>query len=139
MAQVLNRLTYIASLSHLRRVNTPMDKSGKLIPPRKLHPTQWGYICPAETPEGQSVGVVKNLSYLTHITINSNSEILYNIIEPNIKLLDVCTNLELYDNVKVFINGNWIGISEDPYNLYISLKDKKYKGILNIYTRDKTF
>ena len=36
VAQVLNRLTYIASLSHLRRVNTPIDKSGKLIPPRKL-------------------------------------------------------------------------------------------------------
>ena len=36
VAQVLNRLTYISSLSHLRRVNTPIDKSGKLIPPRKL-------------------------------------------------------------------------------------------------------
>ena len=63
VAQVLNRLTYIASLSHLRRVNTPIDKSGKLIPPRKLHNTSWGFICCAETPEGQSVGVVKNLSY----------------------------------------------------------------------------
>jgi DNA-directed RNA polymerase II subunit RPB2 len=134
VAQVLNRLTYIASLSHLRRINTPMDKSGKLIPPRKLHPTQWGYICPAETPEGQSVGVVKNLSYLTHITIKSESLILYNIIIPHIKKLDECENIEMYNNVKVFINGNWVGISEDPYNLYISLKDKKYKGILNIYT-----
>ena len=59
VAQVLNRLTYVASLSHLRRINTPIDKSGKLIPPRKLHNTCWGYICLAETPEGQSVGVVK--------------------------------------------------------------------------------
>ena len=71
VAQVLSRLTYISSLSHLRRINTPIDKSGKLIPPRKLHNTQWGFICPAESPEGQSVGVVKNLSYLAHITINS--------------------------------------------------------------------
>ena len=77
VAQVLNRLTYIASLSHLRRINTPMDKSGKLKILENYR-TQWGYICPSETPEGQSVGVVKNLSYLTHITINSNSEILYN-------------------------------------------------------------
>jgi len=73
VAQVLNRLTYISSLSHARRINTPIDKSGKLIPPRKLHNTQWGYICPAETPEGQPVGVVKNLSYMAHITIRSNS------------------------------------------------------------------
>ena len=72
VAQVLNRLTYIAGLSHLRRVNTPIDKSGKLIPPRKLLNTSWGFICPAETPEGQSVGVVKNLSYLAHATIASD-------------------------------------------------------------------
>ena len=133
VAQVLNRLTYIASLSHLRRVNTPMDKSGKLIPPRKLHPTQWGYICPAETPEGGSVGVVKNLSYLTHITISSNSQVLHDIILPKIKALDDCLHEELYENVKVFINGSWMGISQKPYELYLYLKDKKYKGIFNIY------
>ena len=133
VAQVLNRLTYIASLSHLRRVNTPMDKSGKLIPPRKLHPTQWGYICPAETPEGGSVGVVKNLSYLAHITISSNSHVLYDIILPKIKSLDDCVHEELYENVKVFINGSWMGISENPNKLYLYLKDKKYKGIFNIY------
>ena len=46
VAQVLNRLTYIATLSHLRRINTPIDKSGKLIPPRKLHNSTWGFICP---------------------------------------------------------------------------------------------
>jgi DNA-directed RNA polymerase II subunit RPB2 len=133
VAQVLNRLTYIASLSHLRRINTPMDKSGKLIPPRKLHNTQWGYICPSETPEGQSVGVVKNLSYLTHITINSDSQILYDIILPRLKSLEDSTNMELYENVKVFINGCWVGITEKPYELYLYLKDKKYRGIFNIY------
>ena len=133
VAQVLNRLTYISSLSHLRRINTPMDKSGKLIPPRKLHNTQWGYICPAETPEGASVGVVKNLSYLTHITIKSDSQILYDIIMPKIKLMEDCTNQELYENVKMFINGNWVGICNEPYKLYLYLKDKKYQGIFNIY------
>jgi DNA-directed RNA polymerase II subunit RPB2 len=58
VAQVLNRLTYISSISHLRRVNTPIDKSGKLVPPRRLHNSCWGFICPAETPEGASVGIV---------------------------------------------------------------------------------
>lgn len=48
VAQVLNRMTYSATLSHLRRINTPIEKSGKLIQPRKLHSTQWGIICPAE-------------------------------------------------------------------------------------------
>jgi DNA-directed RNA polymerase beta subunit len=48
VAQVLNRLNYVSSLSHARRVSTPTDKSGKLIPPRKLHNTSWGFLCPAE-------------------------------------------------------------------------------------------
>ena len=82
VAQVLNRLTYISALSHLRRINTPIDKSGKLIPPRKLHNSSWGFICPAETPEGASVGVVKNLSYLTHMTTNTDSSSLYTYVKP---------------------------------------------------------
>jgi DNA-directed RNA polymerase II subunit RPB2 len=136
VAQVLNRLTYLSSLSHLRRVNTPIDKSGKLVPPRRLHNSTWGFLCPAETPEGQSVGVVKNLAYLSHITINSNSSGLYDYILPIIQSLDTYDGSykDLDDYAKVFINGSWVGITNDPEKVYINLKDKKYKGIINIYT-----
>jgi DNA-directed RNA polymerase II subunit RPB2 len=136
VAQVLNRLNYVSSLSHARRVSTPTDKSGKLIPPRKLHNTCWGFLCPAETPEGQSVGLVKNLSYMTHITIYSNSLPLYEYIMPNITHIDSAelTSADMYEKVKVFINGAWVGITDSPYELYLMLKDKKYKGIINIYT-----
>lgn len=135
VAQVLNRLTYISSLSHLRRINTPIDKSGKLIPPRKLHNSSWGFLCPAETPEGQSVGVVKNLSYMTHVTIPSNTSAIHDYIKPYmIYLKDVEYPVELHGHVKVFINGCWLGITKDPLNLYESLKNKKSQGIINIYT-----
>ena len=136
VAQVLNRLTYVSSLSHARRVSTPTDKSGKLIPPRKLHNTTWGFLCPAETPEGQSVGIVKNLSYMTHVTIYSNSLPLYEYILPNIIKIDEAGLMpyDMYNKVKVFINGSWVGITDSPQELYLMLKDKKYKGIINIYT-----
>ena len=134
VAQVLNRLTYTASLSHLRRVNTPIDKSGKLIPPRKVHNTIWGMLCPSESPEGQSVGVVKNISYLTHITINSSSNIIYEILKDKIMPIDDMKPNELFGMVKIIVNGNWIGTSKEPYKLYLDLKNKKYMGILNIYT-----
>ena len=134
VAQVLNRLTYISSLSHLRRINTPIDKSGKLIPPRKLHNTQWGMICPAESPEGQSVGVVKNIAYLTHITIHSDINPIYDIVVDLVTPLENLKEEELYDKVKLIVNGNWLGIVEKPYETYLFLKDKKYKGIINIYT-----
>lgn len=132
VAQVLNRMTYISSLSHLRRINTPIDKSGKLIPPRQLHPSSWGFLCPAETPEGQSVGVVKNLSFMTHITTMSWSGSVTNIIQPHL-YEDPIYELNI-TGVKVLVNGSWIGIAKDPPALYSLLKDKKCSGQLNIYT-----
>ena len=134
VAQVLNRLTYISSLSHLRRINTPIDKNGKLIPPRKLHSTSWGYLCPAETPEGGSVGVVKNLSYMARVTVPCNSNSLYDYVAPFVVPIETLTEKELFNRVKVFVNGTWLGIAKDPMELYQSLKGKKYKGIINIYT-----
>lgn len=135
VGQVANRLTYLGTLSHLRRINTPLEKSGELIDPRKLHGTTWGFLCPAETPEGQSIGVVKNIAYMAHITIPTNSASLYEYVEPSIvKVDDVSSPSELYDKVKVFVNGIWLGITEDPEKLYSEMKDKKHRGIINIYT-----
>jgi DNA-directed RNA polymerase II subunit RPB2 len=131
VAQVLNRLTYISTLSHLRRINTPIDKSGKLTEPRKLHGTSWGFLCPAETPEGQSVGVVKNISYLTIISGYSDSTSIHECLAPYIKTHD---QGDLYDKVKVIVNGRWVGVTDAPIELYNYLKVKKYKGIISIYT-----
>jgi len=134
VAQVLNRLTYVSSLSHLRRINTPVDKSGKLIAPRKLHNTTWGFLCVAETPEGGSVGVVKNISYMTHLTIPSSSESLHQHVEPFISRMDNLTPKDMFVNIKVFVNGAWLGNTSTPIELYNAFKDKKSKGIINIYT-----
>ena len=132
VAQVLNRLTYISALSHLRRVNTPIDKSGKLVAPRKLAASCWGFLCLAETPEGASVGVVKNLSYMTHITIPCESNGLYEFVNPHIHNFANISKEHLSKGVKVFVNGTWIGIAKKPKELYLSLKQKKYKGIINV-------
>ena len=136
VAQVFNRLTYVASLSHLRRINTPIEKSGELIAPRKLHNTTWGFLCAVETPEGQSIGIVKNISYMSHITIPTNSCSLYEIILPQIISLDDerVKPSQIFDKVRVFINGAWVGVSDNPYELYQDIKQKKYSGIINIYT-----
>lgn len=135
VAQVLNRLTYISALSHLRRVNTPIDKSGKLIAPRELSSTSWGFICLAETPEGASVGVVKNLAYMTHVTVPCESSGLHEIVKPHVYGFDgEMDKTMLCTGVKVFVNGAWLGNAKDPIALYHSLKEKKYKGIINVYT-----
>jgi DNA-directed RNA polymerase II subunit RPB2 len=134
VAQVVNRLTYLSAVCHMRRVNTPVDKSGKLIEPRKLAPSSWGFLCPAETPEGAAVGIVKNLSYMAYVTIPCNSSALYEFVEPHIITFSNMTTTQLQNNVKVFVNGTWLGNATQPIELYHNLKNKKYKGIINIYT-----
>jgi DNA-directed RNA polymerase II subunit RPB2 len=137
VAQVLNRLTYVSAISHLRRVNTPIDKSGKLIQPRKLHNTSWGFLCPAETPEGHSVGVVKNLGYLTHLTIYSDAQPIYRVLDGHYDAfgdIGSCDPLEYYNKVKVIVNGTWLGVTEDPITLFNYMKQQKYTGKINVYT-----
>ena len=134
VAQVVNRLTTAATLSHMRRINTPIDKTGELIDPRKLHGSNWGFLCPAETPEGQSIGIVKSISIMTHLTINTNSSSLYTYVAPFIKSLNVITPSDAFDRVKVFVNGCWVGVTETPLELYNDMKNKKHRGIINIYT-----
>ena len=90
--------------------------------------------CPAETPEGQSIGVVKSISVLTHLTITTNSSSLYTYVEPFINSLNTASPKELFEKVKVFVNGCWVGVTDNPVELYTEMKEKKYKGIVNIYT-----
>ena len=136
VSQVLNRLTYLSTLSHIRRIATPIDSSGKLIPPRKLHSTHWGYACPSETPEGQSVGVVKNMSVMCEITLSSPSALIFNNISDHIiELIDTDVyKINKSYMTKVLINGDWIGYSKEPKNLIKNFKEKRKSGIINIYT-----
>ena len=135
VAQVLNRLTYISALSHLRRVNTPIDKSGKLVAPRKLHGSSFGFICPAETPEGGAVGVVKNLALMTRVSVPTSSAPLHEHVKAHItRLADAQTRAEIAGKVKVFVNGCWVGVCADAIGCYKDLKGKKAAGILNVYT-----
>jgi DNA-directed RNA polymerase II subunit RPB2 len=118
VAQVLNRLTYSATLSHLRRLNTPIDRSGKLVKPRQLHNTHIGILCPAETPEGQSVGIVKNLALTANITIGSSDETIKQILFDNdlIKLKDL-EYKNLNNTTKILLNGDWVGVHKEPIKL----------------------
>ena len=135
VSQVLNRLTYPSSISHLRRVQTPADNTGKLIPPRKLHGTSWGYVCPTETPEGQAVGIVKNLSMNCEISVTNTSETISFYIK---KYIDEISEINIYkfnkqEFVKVLINGNWMGYTKNPNELINDFKQNRMNGNINIF------
>jgi len=133
VSQVLNRLTFMSSLSHLRRISTPVDATGKLIPPRKLHSSQWGYICPTETPEGQSVGIVKNLAMMCEITSQRSTDIIMELFNKYIIYFE---ELDIFkynksDLTKIFVNGNWLGYTENPDIICNEFREKRTKSIIH--------
>ena len=141
ISQLYNKMSFNSIKSHLRRINTPIEKCGKLIPPRKQHGTQWGYICPAETPEGQSVGVVKNISLSTIISINHSILPIKKILNNyDLLLLDNysdISNIEfinLSNSSKIFLNGDWYASTNNITELYNNLLKYRRQGIINIYT-----
>lgn len=112
----LSRLTYMATLSNLRRTNTPIGKDGKLIGPRVLHNTHWGYLCPVETPEGSSCGLVKNLSLLTEITPfqpKQKSENLIETLKGTIGMNELRDMEDISRITKIFVDGSWVGFIDD--------------------------
>lgn len=114
VSQVLQRLTYAATLSHLRRVNSPIGREGKLSKPRQLHNSQWGMLCPAETPEGQACGLVKNLALMTYISVGTPVESVTECFASCgcMNLEDIPTK-DLNKFTKIFINGRWLaGVEE---------------------------
>lgn len=157
MFQVLNRLTFASTLSHLRRVNSPIGRDGKLAKPRQLHNTLWGkypsslsprnhywyfkagqkknhfydspisgMICPAETPEGAAVGLVKNLALMAYISVGSQpSPILEFLEEWSMENLEEIAPSAIADATKIFVNGCWV--------IPKSWNNKKLQKLDNIY------
>jgi DNA-directed RNA polymerase II subunit RPB2 len=138
VSQVLNRLNFASSISHLRRTSTPIEKTGKLIPPRKLHGTSFGYVCPAETPEGHSVGVVKNMSTTATVSITSDPHIVREVLKDigTLKSLEDSTSSEKFWGTRVFLNGVWLGTlsSEDTISTVDELRKAKRSGRIHIHT-----
>ncbi|EFC36869.1 DNA-directed RNA polymerase II [Naegleria gruberi] len=133
VAQVLNRLTYTSTLSHLRRLNTPIERSGKQAAPRQLHNTQWGVICPAETPEGGACGLVKNLALMSYITVGTDKTHISKMLdELGINKLHELDESDLNKYTKVFLNGMWMGVHHTPDELVKHLRVLRRTGAVDM-------
>nr|XP_043625222.1 DNA-directed RNA polymerase II subunit RPB2-like [Erigeron canadensis] len=132
VSQVLNRLTYVSTLSHLRRLNSPIGREGKLAKPRQLHNSQWGMMCPAETPEGQACGLVKNHALMTHITVGSATYPIIELLEDYGKEdFEEISPAVIPQATKIFVNGRWVGIHRDPDMLVRTLRSLRRRVDVN--------
>lgn len=138
VAQMLQRLTYLNTMSSLRRINSPtVDAStNKLTSPRHLHSTQLSALCFIETPEGHKVGLVKNLSLMGNITVMLKSQLF--IIKGFLKdkLIDLhdIKPGDLQKLTKVLVNGEWLGLTDKPRYIYDQLKQMKLDGRIGANT-----
>ena len=133
VAQVLQRLTFMSYLSHLRRLNTPLEKTGKITKPRQLHNTHWGMLCPAETPEGQSCGLVKNLSLMTFVSVGSPAKMIQETLDnyPDFQKLSEVHPSDIRGRSKIFINGSWIGITDQPEIIMRGLLSQRRRATIS--------
>jgi DNA-directed RNA polymerase subunit B len=129
VSQLLDRTCNMSSLSHLRRVTSPLTRSQPHFEARDLHSTQWGRLCPNETPEGQNCGLVKNCALVIDISEGyDDRKIIDLLLDYGIKPI----SNERVPGARVYVNGNLIGISETPKELVDELRKRRRNGSLCI-------
>ena len=125
VSQVIMRYCYISYLAHMRRIMIPGGKENKNVKIRQIHTSQFGFICPNETPEGQQCGLVLNYALLTKISNESSPLLILEIINP---LFDPVKNI---NNCIILINGKLVGTSLNYKKILTCLKKAKLN--LNIH------
>lgn len=136
VVQDLNRLSWFTAISHLRKSNLPMPEGAKVMGPRKLNGSQWGYIDILDVPEGSHIGFQKHLSITTTVTSGTSAFPIIAWIKKHIGItaLTECSTEYLSDTTKVFVNGNWIGNVDDPIAAVSMLRLNRRNGIIPSYT-----
>jgi DNA-directed RNA polymerase subunit B len=129
ITQLLDRTNYISTLSHLRRLQSPLSRSQPNFEARDLHPTHWGRLCPNETPEGSNCGLVKNLALSSSISVGVNPDKIRQLLFEmgTVPAYEVNEAMKV-NGAKVFVDGNIIGYCSNPQDMVSSFREKRRTG-----------
>ncbi|MCI4363612.1 MAG: DNA-directed RNA polymerase subunit B [Thermoplasmata archaeon] len=145
VSQVLDRTSHMSTISHLRRVTSPLTRSQPHFEARDLHPTQFGRLCPNETPEGQNCGLVKNYALCVDVSEGADEE------EVALLLRDLNTREigpEVFSEgaaprgkraARVYVNGSLVGLHSSPIELVREIRERRRSGTLSPTLGDKTY
>ncbi len=137
VTQLLDRTNFSSTLSHLRRLQSPLSRSQPNLEARDLHPTHWGRLCPNETPEGSNCGLVKNLAISSIISIGADPrDIIEKTIECGVIPIKKCDKKNKENGSRVIVDGIIAGYCSDPKSLVDNIitlrRDRKISQEVNI-------
>ena len=128
VSQLLDRTSNMSALSHLRRVTSPLTRSQPHFEARDLHPTQWGRLCPNETPEGQNCGLVKNAALIVDVSEGyDDKEVIWLLKDLGVKEVGEQYTTE----TRVYVNGDLIGLHDKPKELVEEVRQRRRSGLLS--------
>ncbi|KAK1372478.1 hypothetical protein POM88_028671 [Heracleum sosnowskyi] len=125
MTQVVARLSYIGTLGMMTRIQPQFEKSRKVSGPRALEPSQWGMLCPCDTPEGEACSLVKNLALTTHVTTNQEEgPIVHLCYCLGVEDLELLSGEELHapNSYLIILNGLILGKHRRPKRFAESMR-----------------
>ena len=135
LLQDLSRLSYWSFLAQLRKTNIHISADGaKIVGPRWLNSTQWGILCPIHTPDGGNIGLHKHMAIFTRISPKlSGYPFIKHLRSLGVTLLEESSIRFLSKATKVFVNGAWIGATDNIVDLYNFLKTQRRNGLFSPY------
>ncbi|MFX0106747.1 MAG: DNA-directed RNA polymerase subunit B [Candidatus Hodarchaeota archaeon] len=135
VSQLLDRTNYISSLSHLRRVVSPLSRSQPHFEARDLHSTHWGKICPNETPEGPNCGLVKNIAMMAYISVGTDETAVEKaLLKGEVEPIEKLRGKRGTKWADVFLNGRLVGVHPAPQVLVKTIRQKRRAGEIDSET-----
>ncbi len=132
VTQLLDRTNYLSTLSHLRRVQSPLSRSQPNFEARDLHATHFGRICPSETPEGVNCGLVKNLALSAIISVGvSTAEVEERLWELGAKQVRDTDEKLSTDGCRIFMDGRFLGYVDNGDRLAKAFRKLRREGQIN--------
>ena len=125
VSQLLDRTSNMSAMSHLRRITSSLTSSQPHFEARDLHPTQWGRLCPSETPEGQNCGLVKNAALIINVSKG------FPDADAKWMLRDLGSASVSQQGARIYVNGDLVGSHSDPVKLVSEIRERRRCGILS--------